>query len=116
VPGSHGLRFEHTRFWVIHRRREYGPFDYDWSPDLTGVELLYQGVKFGEICSPCEVFADLQEFHLPSPVVHVASIVLGCVILGFSRGYCDQERRALIAQMLKEFDCHNFLPCSDECR
>ena len=31
LEGTHGIRFEGTRFWVLHRRREFGPFDYEWS-------------------------------------------------------------------------------------
>ncbi|SFH56360.1 hypothetical protein [Planctomicrobium piriforme] len=110
MPGSHGLRFDQTQFWVIHRRTEYGPFDYDWSPDLSGMELLYQGVKFGEVCSRQEVFADLREFRLPLRVVHVASVVMGCVVLGVSGGYNDAEKKALLVKTLQEFNCHDFVP------
>ena len=77
---SHGLRFEGTAFWVIHRRREYGPFDYEWSRDFDGIELTFCGRKFGEYCSAEEIFADLREFRLPMAVVEVASIALGCTI------------------------------------
>lgn len=108
MPNSHGLRFDETQFWVIHRRTEYGPFDYDWSADLRGMELLYQGHKFGEICSKREVFADLKEFGLPMRVVEVASVVLGCMILGISSGCSQRERDTMLAQTLREFDCGEF--------
>lgn len=110
LPGSHGLRFDETRFWVIHRRTEYGPFDYDWSADLRGVELLYQGIKFGEICGAGEVFADLREFRLPIRVVEVASVVLGCTILGISNGLSQTEKNSLLIDMLQEFHYEDFLP------
>lgn len=106
---SHGLRFDESRFWVIHRRTEYGPFDYDWSPDLRGVELLYQGRKFGEVCSPQEIFADLKEFHLPRRVAEVASVVLGCLVLGIASGFNVDEKNALLATTLRDFQCDAFL-------
>ena len=65
VTAASGLRFEGTAFWVRHRHREYGPFDYEWSRDLGGVELIYGREKFGEFCSADEIYADLKEFHLP---------------------------------------------------
>jgi len=110
MNSSHGIRFEQTRFWVTHRRREYGPFDYDWSADLRGMELLYQGVKFGEICSAGEIFADMQEFRLPMRVVEVATVVLGSIVLGVSCGFNDQEKSALLVDILNRFDCERFLP------
>lgn len=110
MNSTHGLRFEETQFWVTHRRREYGPFDYDWSADLRGMELLYQGVKFGEICSAGEIFADMQEFRLPMRVVEVATVVLGSIVLGVSCGFSDQEKSALLADILNRFNCDRFLP------
>ncbi len=106
---THGIRFHQTQFWVIHRRTEYGPFDYDWSPDLRGLELLYRGVKFGEICDWEELYADMKEFHLPLRVVHVASVVMGCIALSISRGYDATEREELLNDTLKVFDCHRFV-------
>ena len=110
MSSSHGLRFDETQFWVIHRRTEYGPFDYDWSADLRGMELLYQGTKFGEVCSCDEIFADMKEFQLPMRVVEVASVVFGCVVLGVCAGFSAAERSTLLADTLHEFDCHEFLP------
>jgi len=114
VHRSHGLRFDETRFWVIHRRREYGPFDYEWSHDFRGIELHYRGVKFGEVCSIHELFADMKEFELPMRVVEVACVVFGCTLLGISSGFNAQERGALLTDTLREFDCDDFLPGSGE--
>lgn len=99
-PRSHGLRFGATCFWVIHRRREYGPFDYEWSRDLGGIELTYCGIKFGEYCGPNEIFADLKDFQLPLTVVKVASIVLGCIVHGIVNSRGSQERQRLMAEHL----------------
>ena len=89
-----------TRFWVTHRRREYGPFDYEWSKDFCGIELVYSGHKFGEYVSTEEIFADLKEFALPLTVVEVSSIVLGCVIYGVLNGLTEAERARLLVERL----------------
>jgi len=99
---SHGLRFQETRFWVRHRRREYGPFDYEWSRDLGGMELMFRGEKFGEYCSPAEIYADLKTFRLPKTVAEVGSIVLGCVIYSVLNSLSDEARQELIARQLLE--------------
>jgi len=97
---SHGVLFQGSRFWVIHRRRDFGPFDYEWSQDFAGVELMYAGKKFGEYCSKDEIFADLKEFRLPATVVDVATIVLGCLVFGVLNGQSEPERRQLIRNQL----------------
>ncbi|WP_437190935.1 hypothetical protein [Planctomicrobium sp. SH527] len=107
---THGIRFDRTRFWVIHRRREYGPFDYEWIDDLSGMELHYKGIKFGEICSYEELFADMREFRLPMKVVHVACVVIGTSAIGIARGYNSHERQEFLEKMLHEFNCHRFVP------
>ena len=56
---QHGILINGSTFWVVHRSRVHGPFDYEWSTDLHGVEFLYQGSKFGEYCSADELYADL---------------------------------------------------------
>src|SRR6056297_1316495 len=66
-----GVFCDETRFWVIHRRDCYGPFDYQWSGDLYGVELLYQGDKYGECCNSEQFFADLKPYQLPRKVSEV---------------------------------------------
>jgi hypothetical protein len=85
---------------VTHRRREYGPFDYEWSKDFCGIELTYGGRKFGEYCSDAEIFADLREFHLPSSVMEVGSIVIGCIVYGLLHGMNEAEREALVKRRL----------------
>jgi hypothetical protein len=109
MPASHGLQFRESCFWVIHRRRRYGPFDYEWSTDLYGLELTYQGRKFGEICGGDEIYADLSEFRLPRRVVQVASLVSGCMLFGLLHGYSPLERAELLVQHLKEHGCTDFL-------
>lgn len=111
---QHGLYFDDCRFWVIHRRREYGPFDYQWNKDLRGVELTFRGHKFGEICSDDELFADLKEFGLPMRVVTVASLTIGCLLYGILHGLGEPARNRLLVERLIEHDCAEFL--SDELR
>jgi hypothetical protein len=77
------------------------------------MELLYQGTKFGEVCSANELFADLREFRLPMRVVEVASVVLGCLIIGISSGFSESEKAVLLRKTLREFDCDAFLPCDE---
>lgn len=110
TPQPHGLRFHDTQFWVIHRRTEYGPFDYEWNVDFRGVELHYRGRKFGEVCSVHEIFADMKEFRLPMRVVEVASVVFGCLLVGLSKGLNAGERMELLAEMLREFNYGEFVP------
>lgn len=110
---THGLRFADTGFWVTHRRREYGPFDYEWSKDLGGIELTYAGRKFGEYCSDAEIFADLKEFQLPTSVVEVGSIVIGCIVFGLLNGYSVDQREALVIQRLQTMGYDKFLNFGD---
>lgn len=105
-----GLRWEGTRFWVIHRRREYGPFDYEWSHDLNGLRMIYQGKTFGEICGSDEFFADLKEFRLPTSVVRVATLTLGCHLYGVIRGLNHLQRMDLLRSRLVEHGYRDFLP------
>ncbi len=97
---SHSLRIAGSRFWVTHRRLEYGPFDYEWSKDFCGVELTYDSRKFGEYVSAEEIFADLKEFALPTTVVEVSSIVLGCIIFAMLQGLNEEERNQLMVERL----------------
>jgi hypothetical protein len=109
MPNRHALRLHETSFWVIHRGREYGPFDYEWSSDMRGIELTFRGAKFGEICSQAEIYADLREFGLPMRVVEVASIVMGCIVSRIGHGLSAEDRRALIERRLHEFGCSQFV-------
>lgn len=102
------MHLEGTRFWVRHRRRTYGPFDYEWSADFCGIELRYAGRKFGEYCSQDEIFADLQPFQLPMSVVDVTTIVIGSIVYGVLQGLNDAERVTLVQQRLNEFGYSRF--------
>ena len=95
-----GIRFKETQIWVIHRRQEFGPFDYEWSVDFRGVELMYQGQKFGEYCSSEEFFADLSEFNLPQSVYSVATIALGKYIQTILKGLTPEEQHPAICEEL----------------
>ena len=95
-----GLRFEGTAFWVRHRNREYGPFDYEWNRDFSGIELLYRQEKFGEFCSADEICADLREHRLPMRVVEVSSIVCGSILLGLLSGFSEFEKRTIVLEEL----------------
>ncbi len=103
-----GIRFERSRFWVTHRHREYGPFDYEWSKDFCGVELLYQGRKFGEYCSAEEIFADLKQFKLPMTVVRVTTVVMGSQLYGLLNGLSGDEKAAEVVSRLNEYGYDRF--------
>lgn len=94
---------DETAFWVATRGRCFGPFDYQWSADLRGVELTYQGIKFGEICGPEELFADLTEFKLPMSVCRVAVITAGTLAAGISAGHCVEQRVKTLLDSLSSF-------------
>ena len=115
MSASHGIHFKGSKFWVFHRRREYGPFDYEWSKDFCGVELMFQNTKFGEYCSGEELFADLSQFKLPKRVVEVSSIVLGCIIISLQQGMTEAERADLIAQRLKDMGYEKYLGKPGDC-
>jgi len=101
MPPPHGVRFVGSQFWVTHRHREYGPFDYQWSRDLGGIELTYRGEKFGEYCSEEELYADLKEYRLPIRVVEVSSILLGCVIYAVLHSLSETEREEMFLDRLR---------------
>lgn len=96
-----GVFMDGTRFWVLHRRKYYGPFDYQWSIDLRGVEFLYQRQKYGECCSDEEFFADLKPYQLPSRVTEVSTVVLGTVVLSVFHCITGQDRIEQISSNLK---------------
>ncbi|MCA9115233.1 MAG: hypothetical protein KDA79_09100 [Planctomycetaceae bacterium] len=110
---AHGLIFDDSRFWVVHRHQRYGPFDYEWSKDFCGMEFTYGGRKFGEYCSDDEIFADLAEFQLPRPVVAVGTIVCGTIVRLVLEGSPRHERAAQIEEVLLEFGYGRFLSPSD---
>ena len=109
VSKTHGIQLDGSRFWVTHRRKTYGPFDYEWSSDFCGVVMLYDGQKFGEYCSIDELYADLKPFSLPMTVVCVTSIVMGCLLHGILNGLHEQERFERLASQLRERGFNRFV-------
>lgn len=105
---ANGIQFLGTRFWVVYRRRHYGPFDYEWNKDLSGIEFIYQDSKFGEYCSADEVYADLKQFRLPTTVYKVASITIGTVVENILDGVPTNEREELLATRLVKFGFEKF--------
>lgn len=110
VNRPHEIGFDETGFWVKHRRIVYGMFDYQWTRELDGVELLFQGRKFGEICGPEEIQADLKEFGLPRRVCEVATIVLGTMLEGLLQGLPEEARRDRVWTRLRMSGCEQFCP------
>ncbi|MEQ9411934.1 MAG: hypothetical protein RIK87_29740 [Fuerstiella sp.] len=102
------ILLEKTAFWVATRGRCFGPFDYQWSSDLRGVELMYQGCKFGEICGPEELFADLAEFRLPISVCQVAVITAGTMAASIAQGECTDRRVRSLLSSLERFGYAKF--------
>jgi hypothetical protein len=114
VCATHGIVFQGSRFWVTHRRRRYGPFDYEWSKDFAGIELMFDGDKFGEYCGIEEIFADLKAYHLPAAVVPVATIVIGCVVFGVLNGLPEAERTRLVIEQLTQRGFERFAQIETE--
>jgi hypothetical protein len=108
VSATHGIQLDGSRFWVTHRRKTYGPFDYEWNSDFCGVVMLYDGQPFGEYCSIDELYADLKPFSLPMAVVRVTSIVMGCVLYGIMNGLREAERQDLVKARLQHFGFERF--------
>lgn len=105
---QHGILINGSTFWVVHRSRVHGPFDYEWSTDLRGVEFLYQGAKFGEYCSADELYADLAEFKLPRRVCEVASIVIATIVRDILAAVGGQNRAENIAAQLTAMRLEQF--------
>lgn len=108
LRGTHGIRFDGTRFWVQHRRREFGPFDYEWSKDFSGVEFMYRDQKFGEYCSAEEIFADLKQFSLPMRVVEVACLTIGMILYGVLNGMPEALWKEMLRKRLDESGFQRF--------
>ncbi len=97
---DYGVILEETGFWVVHRRRRFGPFDYQFSSDLNGIEYLYQGEKYGEYCSAEEFFADLKPYQLPLRVTEVAIVVTASLTRCLFQGIAEAKRLEMIRQQL----------------
>ena len=116
LPLTHGLRFLESGFYVVHRRHEFGLFDYEWGTDLRCVELTYRGSKYGEFWSIHEMCLDLREFRLPRRVVQVSVLVTGCLLLSLTLGESVQERQSRTARTLRQFGCARFAESLDRSR
>ncbi len=103
VTGWLVLRFEETSFWIAHRGKEYGPFDYQWSKDLHGIELMFAGDKFGEFVSADQLHADLSEYELPRKVSKIAAVVLGSIAYGIGQGWDESTRKQFALDNLIAF-------------
>ena len=104
-----GVFMDQTRFWVVHRREFYGPFDYQWSIDLRGIEFLYQDKKYGECCSEEEFFADLKCFQLPKRVSQVATIVTGTVVSCIFHCVATSDRIRQISSNLESMGLERYI-------
>ena len=105
---SHEIILRDSVWWVASRGHTWGPFDYQWSSDLRGVEFLFQGTKFGEVCSEEEFFADLEPFGLPISVCRVAAIVAGSLATSLSTVEAVELRVARLKTTLDEFGFGRF--------
>lgn len=101
--------FHEGGFWVVFRRKLFGPFDYQWSGDLYGIEFTYQGRKFGEVCSEDELFADLKPFGLPLTVCRVAALTIGEMAIGIRTGRKSGEQGTLLPELLLRYGLQRFI-------
>jgi len=108
VTRAHGIVLSGTQFWIIHRRVEYGPFDYEWNKDFCGIEMIYQEYKFGEYCSPHEFFADTEPLQLPLTVREVASIVFASLLQGLQQGLGVADRVKILKGHLNQYGLDQF--------
>ncbi len=106
VPNE--IILDDDKFWIVSRQELFGPFDYQWSVDLYGIEFTYQGVKFGEVCSEEEFFADLKPFGLPITVARVAALTSGALAYGIRTGQSLDERVAHLIALLQKFELSRF--------
>lgn len=104
-----------TAWWIVSRGQTWGPFDYQWSTDLRGIELTFQGRKFGEVCSREEFFADLAPFRIPVSVSRVAAIVAGSLAVSISSAEEPNARTTRLTRILDELGYGRFtVRTSDE--
>ena len=105
---QHAVVVHGDSFEVIHRRRRYGRFTYEWTEDLSGLELLCERRKFGEICTVNQFCADLSDFAMPKPVRCVATIVLGCFVRELGDGRTNPERLLRLRTALDKLGYEKF--------
>jgi hypothetical protein len=96
------------KFWIVSRQELFGPFDYQWSGDLYGIEFTYQGQKFGEVCSEDEFYADLKPFGLPISVARVAALIAGHSSSAFVPGHQRMSVFHTLISLLQQFDLGRF--------
>ena len=96
------------KFWIVSRQELFGPFVYQWSGDLYGIEFTYQGQKFGEVCSDEELYADLKPFGLPISVARVAALIAGAIVVSIRSGTSTDERVSHLISLLQQFDLGRF--------
>lgn len=97
-----------TAWWIVSRCQIWGPFDYQWSTDLRGVEFTYQGTKYGEVCGRDEFFADLAPFRIPISICRVAAIVAGSTAVSISMAEGSGARRSRLAESLDKYGFGRF--------
>jgi sulfur relay (sulfurtransferase) complex TusBCD TusD component (DsrE family) len=98
---DYGIYCDESSFWVIHKATRYGPFDYQFSYDMEGIEMYYQGQKFGEFCNAEQFCADLKPYKLPISVCQAATVVFGIWIMGITTGLSDEKRRDMLEAKLQ---------------
>lgn len=107
-PVANEIILNDDKFWIVSRQELFGPFDYQWSGDLYGIEFTYQGQKFGEVCSDEEFFADLKPFGLPISVSRVAALIAGAIVVSIRSGSSTDERVSHIISLLETFELERF--------
>jgi len=95
-------------WWIVSRGNTWGPFDYQWSTDLRGIEFTYRGNKFGEICGEDEFFADLAPFRLPISVYRVDAVIAGSFAAAISCGDGPEARMTRLLGSLRAFGYGRF--------
>ncbi|MBL8816668.1 MAG: hypothetical protein JNL58_11610 [Planctomyces sp.] len=100
-------------FWIVFRQRFYGPFDYQWSVDLYGMEFRFQGQKFGEFCSDDEFFADLSPYQLPPEVCSVVMLVAAHIVQGVRSASSPDDRLRSLESLLTLHQHETFRVHSD---
>lgn len=98
-----------TAWWIVSRRQTWGPFDYQWSTDLRGVEFTFQGCKFAEVCREDEFFADLAPFRIPISICRAAAIVAGSTAISISMAEEPEARVSRLAEALAEYGFGRFV-------
>ena len=107
-PVANEIILNDDKFWIVSRQELFGPFDYQWSGDLYGIEFTYQGQKFGEVCSDDEFYADLKPFGLPISVSRVAALMAGAIVISLRSGSSTDERVSHIVSLLETFELDRF--------